>query len=34
MCWSFDRLCICVSPRVRDFKGINDKADGRGNYTL
>ena len=22
-------------PRVRDFKGINDKSfDGRGNYTL
>ena len=21
-------------PRVRDFKGINEKFDGRGNYTL
>ena len=21
-------------PRIRDFKGINDKFDGRGNYTL
>ena len=21
-------------PRIRDFKGINDKFDGQGNYTL
>ena len=21
-------------PRVRDYKGINEKFDGRGNYTL
>ncbi|MDE7136714.1 MAG: 50S ribosomal protein L5, partial [Muribaculaceae bacterium] len=21
-------------PRIRDFKGINSKLDGRGNYTL
>lgn len=29
-----DRL-ICVSlPRIRDFRGINSKLDGRGNYTL
>jgi large subunit ribosomal protein L5 len=30
-----DRLIATGLPRVRDFKGINDKAfDGRGNYTL
>jgi large subunit ribosomal protein L5 len=30
-----DRLIAVSLPRVRDFKGINDKAfDGRGNYTL
>jgi large subunit ribosomal protein L5 len=30
-----DRLISVSLPRVRDFKGINDKAfDGRGNYTL
>ncbi|WP_205513112.1 MULTISPECIES: 50S ribosomal protein L5 [Longitalea] len=30
-----DRLIATSLPRVRDFKGINDKAfDGRGNYTL
>jgi large subunit ribosomal protein L5 len=30
-----DRLVSVSFPRVRDFKGINDKAfDGRGNYTL
>lgn len=30
-----DRLVSISLPRVRDFKGINDKAfDGRGNYTL
>ncbi len=30
-----DRLIAISLPRVRDFKGINDKAfDGRGNYTL
>ncbi len=31
----FDRLVSVALPRVRDFKGINDKGfDGRGNYTL
>lgn len=31
----FDRLITVALPRVRDFKGINDKGfDGRGNYTL
>jgi large subunit ribosomal protein L5 len=30
-----DRLVSVSLPRVRDFKGINDKAfDGRGNYTF
>jgi large subunit ribosomal protein L5 len=30
-----DRLMTIALPRVRDFKGINDKGfDGRGNYTL
>jgi large subunit ribosomal protein L5 len=31
----FDRLTTVALPRVRDFKGVNDKGfDGRGNYTL
>lgn len=26
---------ICISlPRIRDFKGVGDKFDGQGNYTL
>ncbi len=30
-----DRLVAVSLPRVRDFKGINDKSfDGRGNYTM
>jgi large subunit ribosomal protein L5 len=30
-----DRLIAVVLPRVRDFKGVNEKSfDGRGNYTL
>lgn len=30
-----DRLVAVALPRVRDFRGINDKSfDGRGNYTL
>lgn len=30
-----DRLISISLPRVRDFRGINDKGfDGRGNYTL
>lgn len=30
-----DRLVSISLPRVRDFRGINEKAfDGRGNYTL
>ncbi|MBK8086863.1 MAG: 50S ribosomal protein L5 [Lacibacter sp.] len=30
-----DRLISASLPRVRDFKGVNDKSfDGRGNYTM
>jgi len=30
-----DRLVASALPRVRDFKGVNEKSfDGRGNYTL
>jgi large subunit ribosomal protein L5 len=30
-----DRLIAVALPRIRDFKGVNDKGfDGRGNYTL
>jgi large subunit ribosomal protein L5 len=30
-----DRLISVALPRVRDFRGINDKSfDGRGNYTM
>ncbi len=30
-----DRLVAVSLPRIRDFKGINDKGfDGRGNFTL
>ena len=30
-----DRFIAVTLPRVRDFKGINDKSfDGRGNYTM
>lgn len=29
-----DRLLSLALPRVRDFKGLNDKFDGDGNYTL
>jgi large subunit ribosomal protein L5 len=30
-----DRLISVALPRVRDFKGVNEKSfDGRGNYTL
>jgi large subunit ribosomal protein L5 len=30
-----DRLIAASLPRVRDFKGVNEKSfDGRGNYTL
>lgn len=29
-----DKLVNVALPRVRDFQGINDKLDGRGNYHL
>ncbi len=29
-----ERLVKVALPRVRDFKGIENKLDGRGNYTL
>jgi large subunit ribosomal protein L5 len=30
-----DRMIAVTLPRVRDFKGINEKSfDGRGNYTM
>ena len=31
----FDKLVNVALPRVRDFRGLSDKAlDGRGNFTL
>ena len=33
--WEFaDRLITIVLPRIRDFRGVKDKLDGRGNYSL
>ena len=33
--WAFlDRLCNVALPRKRDFRGVPDTLDGRGNYTL
>jgi large subunit ribosomal protein L5 len=29
-----ERLIAVALPRIRDFKGIGAKLDGRGNYTL
>jgi large subunit ribosomal protein L5 len=29
-----ERLINVSLPRIRDFKGVNAKLDGRGNYTL
>lgn len=29
-----ERLISVALPRIRDFKGIESKLDGRGNYTL
>ena len=29
-----ERLIAVALPRIRDFKGINEKFDGMGNYTL
>ncbi|NGX49004.1 MAG: 50S ribosomal protein L5 [Candidatus Anoxychlamydiales bacterium] len=30
----FDRFCNIVCPRIRDFRGFNPKADGRGSYNI
>ncbi len=33
--YEFLERLICVAlPRIRDFNGINNKFDGKGNYTL
>lgn len=33
--WEFaDRLIAVVLPRIRDFRGVPEKLDGRGNYSL
>lgn len=33
--WAFlDRLLNVALPRTRDFHGVTDKFDGRGNYSL
>jgi large subunit ribosomal protein L5 len=33
--WEFmDRLVSVVLPRIRDFRGVKDRLDGRGNFTL
>jgi len=33
--WEFaDRLISIVLPRIRDFRGVKAKLDGRGNYTM
>jgi large subunit ribosomal protein L5 len=29
-----ERLINVALPRIRDFKGINSKFDGKGNYSL
>ncbi len=33
--WEFlDRLITVVIPRIKDFRGLKTKLDGRGNYSL
>jgi len=33
--WEFlDRLITLAIPRIRDFRGVPTKLDGRGNYTM
>lgn len=29
-----ERLIRIALPRIRDFKGVESRLDGRGNYTL
>jgi len=30
----FDRFCNIVAPRIRDFRGLSRKCDGRGNFSF
>jgi large subunit ribosomal protein L5 len=30
----FDRLVSVAIPRIRDFRGLRDRLDGRGNYSM
>jgi len=33
--WEFvDRLIAVAIPRIRDFRGLADRLDGHGNYTM
>jgi large subunit ribosomal protein L5 len=33
--WEFcDRMLSLALPRIRDFRGLSDRFDGRGNYTF
>ena len=33
--WHFlDRLISVAVPRIRDFRGLRDRMDGMGNYSL
>ncbi len=33
--WEFlDRLITVAIPRIKDFRGLKDKLDGRGNYSF
>src|SRR5881296_3665463 len=33
--WEFlDRLLTIALPRIRDFRGLHSKMDGKGNYTF
>ncbi len=34
MCHFAERLISVVIPRIRDFRGLKSKFDGRGNYTV
>ncbi len=29
-----ERLVVVALPRIRDFRGVNSKLDGKGNFTL
>lgn len=30
----FDRFCNIVAPRIKDFRGMSKKCDGKGNYNF